>query len=38
MNEFKEQFGLAFAWIAGCVIAAFIVGLSVGLFKGIFHL
>lgn len=38
MNEFKKQFGLAFAFIAGCVIAAFIVGLGMGLFKGIFNL
>jgi len=38
MNEFNKQFGLAFALIAGGVIAAFIVGLNMGLFKGILNL
>lgn len=38
MNEFKKGLSLALASIAASVIAAFIVGLSMGWFEGILGL
>ena len=38
MNKFKEELGLALVLIAAPVIAAFIVGLSMGWFQGILGL
>ena len=38
MNEFKKELGVALVLIAAPVIAAFIVGLSMGFFQGILGL
>lgn len=38
MNEFKKEFVFALAFMAASVIAAYIVGLSMGWFEGILGL